>query len=209
MIRLIGIDGDKGSGKDTLAEILVRQFGFTIVPFAKPMKDMLCEVFELDSRTLNDRVLKEAPFEVPMELSRTHILRIIEDLLWRGISVTPEMQADCLTMVGLKLATPREMMQIVAHDMVREKINYDTWVNLWCKEQAKYDKVVAPDARYPNERDAITVRSGKNVLVLRPDLCKNDGHVSENSHGREADYDAMVYKFAMWYTHIKHIGYRL
>ena len=210
MLRLIGIDGDKGAGKDTLAEVLIRQFGFTRVPFAKPLKDILSEVFLLPPITFEDRILKEQAFPVPMELTSYHLQRILDEIELRGIKVSDQSVRDCLSMKNTLLHSPREMMQIVGSEMVRLKVGYDTWVNLWVREQAKYDKVVAPDARFQNERDAISVRMGKNVLIKRPDLINADSHISENNHGKDEAYDAIVTntvskqalqsEFAMWYT---------
>ena len=213
MIRLIGIDGDKGAGKDTLAEVLIRQFGFTKLAFAQPLKDMLAEVFLIAPITFEDRVLKEQAFSNPIELTSYHIQRILDYLEMKGIKITDQAIKDSLSMAGTILHTPREMMQIVGTELVRTHVGYETWVNLWSIEQSKYTKVVAPDARFGNERDAITVRMGKNVLIQRPGLTNGDKHSSENNHGEEKDYDAVVTndidkaalqsEFAMWYTTVR------
>lgn len=213
MVRLIGIDGDKGSGKDTLAEVLIRQFKFTRLPFALPMKVMLCEVFELHMDTFEDRKIKDSPFSQPVVLTSWHIKRILDYLELSGIKVTDDMIKQALLKAGTVFVSPRHMMQYVGTELVRDIIGKDVWVTLWCREQAKYDRVIAPDARMPNERDAITVRSGKNVLIKRPGLINSDSHLSENNHGNESDYDAVITnsiskqelqsEFAMWYTVIK------
>ena len=213
MVRLIGIDGDKGAGKDTLAEILIKQFGFTRLPFAQPLKSILSQVLFIAPEMFEDRVLKDSPFKVPMLLTQYHIKMLLDELELRGVKITDQAIKECMKFAGITLVSPRHLMQVFGTDMVRTHIGYDTWVNLWAKEQAKYDKVVAPDARFPNERDAITVRMGKNVLVKRPELNNADSHISENNHGQDSDYDAIVTNtvskqalqsdFAMWYTVIK------
>lgn len=213
MLRLIGIDGDKGSGKDTIAEVLIRNYGFKRLAFAQPLKDILSEVFLLSPDSFEDRVLKEELFPVPLELTSYHIQRILDCIELRGIKVTDQAIRACLLMAGTKLHSRREMMQIVGTEMVRTNVGYETWVTIWSKEQEKYDRVIAPDARFANEREAITVRKGKNLLVKRPGLKSNDGHASENNHGADADYDAVVNnvvgkqqiqsEFAMWFTTIK------
>lgn len=210
MLRLIGIDGNKGAGKDTLADALITRLGFKRLAFAQPLKDMLAEVFILPPITFEDRALKDAPFNVPLTLSSYHIQRILDYLELSGIKVSDTSIKAALTLSGTVFHTPREMMQLVGTELVREKVGKDTWVTLWCKEQAKYDKVVAPDARMPNERAAIAERLGKNVLVKRPDLDQTDAHASENNHGADNDYDAIATnsggkhklqsEFLMWYT---------
>lgn len=213
MLRLIGIDGDKGAGKDTIADILVRQFGFTRVPFAKPLKDILGEVFLLPPETFEDRVLKEQAFPVPLELTAYHIQRILDEIELRGIKVSDQAIQACLLLKGTLMTSPRHMMQLVGTEMVRVNVGFDTWVNLWVREQAKYEKVVAPDARFQNERDAISVRMGKNALIKRPELHQSDKHMSENNHGADTSYDVIVNnvvskqqiasEFAMWYVHVR------
>lgn len=212
MLRLIGIDGDKGAGKDTLAEVLVKRFGFTRLPFAKPLKDMLSEIFLLAPITFEDRVIKDQPFAKSIELTAYHIQRILDYLELCGIKISDQAVKSSLQLAGTSLTSPRHMMQFIGTELVRQRVNQETWVILWCKEQAKYSKVVAPDARMPNERDAITVRMGKNVFVKRPGT-GGDSHVSENNHGKESDYDAIATNntdiftlqsdFAMWYTIVK------
>lgn len=210
MLRLIGLDGDKGAGKDTIAEVLIRHFGFVKVPFAKPLKDILSSIFLIAPITFEDRTLKERLFTNPIELTTYHIQRILDELELRGVHISDTAIKACLAMHGKKLYSPRELMQFIGTEMVRTHIGYDTWVNLWSKEQARYSKVIAPDARFANERDAVSVRSGKNVLVKRPSLINTDSHASENNHGLDSDYDAIVNnvvskvqiqsEFGLWYT---------
>lgn len=213
MLRLIGLDGDKGTGKDTLAEVLIKRFGFKRLAFAQPLKDILSEVFLLSPDSFEDRILKEEIFPVPLELTSYHIQRILDAIELRGIKVTDQAIRACLLLSGTKLISRRAMMQIVGTEMVRTNVGYDTWVSIWAREQAKYERVIAPDARFQNERDAISVRKGQNVLVKRPSIQSSDGHASENNHGEDSDYDAIVNnttdvydiqsQFAMWYVTIK------
>ena len=57
---LVGIVGHKGSGKDTLADYLVLQYGFTKRAFADPIKEACTILFQLAPEQLTDRHLKEA-----------------------------------------------------------------------------------------------------------------------------------------------------
>ena len=51
---IIGICGHKGSGKDYLANILKEYTGFKVVHFADPIKDILCEIFNISLDELNN-----------------------------------------------------------------------------------------------------------------------------------------------------------
>lgn len=51
---IIGICGHKGSGKDYLAGILKEYTRFKVVHFADPIKDILCELFNISKDELNN-----------------------------------------------------------------------------------------------------------------------------------------------------------
>jgi len=66
-MRIIGLVGRKGSGKSLVAKRLAETHDFTVVPFAKPLKDML-RAIGLDDVHLTGS-LKEKP--CPLLLGRT------------------------------------------------------------------------------------------------------------------------------------------
>lgn len=51
---IIGICGHKGSGKDYLGNLLKEYTKFKIVHFADPIKDILCEMFNISKDELNN-----------------------------------------------------------------------------------------------------------------------------------------------------------
>lgn len=55
---LIGIHGKAGAGKDTLADIFVKEYGYEKYSFAKPLKDAVKAIFGWDERHVNGE-LKE------------------------------------------------------------------------------------------------------------------------------------------------------
>ena len=60
---LVGICGKAGSGKDTVGDYLVRQYGFKHIALADPIKRLVEDVFVLDKLTVYDRVKREQPLE--------------------------------------------------------------------------------------------------------------------------------------------------
>jgi hypothetical protein len=62
MIKLIGISGKKGCGKTFAADYLIREFGYTRVKFADPIKSML------KTAGLTDIQLEGEEKETPCEL---------------------------------------------------------------------------------------------------------------------------------------------
>src|SRR5690348_6899955 len=75
MTRLIGLTGKAGSGKDTIADRLVVNKGFTKLAFAAPMKEALNKLFGFDPSDWYDREWKETPLpgigKSPRQLAQT------------------------------------------------------------------------------------------------------------------------------------------
>lgn len=62
-MRLIGLTGPAGSGKDTVARLLCEQHGFVQIAFADPLRAMLKAGLGLTDEHFTHRDLKEAPLE--------------------------------------------------------------------------------------------------------------------------------------------------
>lgn len=62
-MRLIGIAGKAGSGKDTVAAHLVDNYSFTRYALAAPIKKAMCAAFSLPEHVFEDRELKEKPLD--------------------------------------------------------------------------------------------------------------------------------------------------
>jgi hypothetical protein len=62
-MKIIGITGKAGSGKDTVANHLVAQYGYRRGQFAYELKRMVCETFGWDRNQIDDLEYKE---EIPL-----------------------------------------------------------------------------------------------------------------------------------------------
>ena len=49
---LIGVNGFKGAGKDTIADYLVAKHNFRKISFADPLKDLVCKMLEINREDL-------------------------------------------------------------------------------------------------------------------------------------------------------------
>lgn len=140
---IIGICGFIGSGKDTAADYLVENYGFTRDSFAGTLKDAVAAIFGWD-RELVDGRTKEA-----------------RD--WRE-QVDP-WWAERLEMSNL---TPRLVLQLWGTEVGRQAFHNDIWIASLENKLRKSDgDVVITDCRFPNEVQAIKNAGGIVIWVSR------------------------------------------
>lgn len=173
---IIGICGLIGSGKGTVADILVDQFGFTKLSFADSLKDAVSAVFGwprdlLEGDTDDSRAWRE---EV--------------DTWW----------ATRLDMPGL---TPRKVLQLWGTEVCRQGWHNDIWIlsierkireiRLIAAENYSYANIVVPDTRFPNEIETISRLGGQVWRIKRgldPDWLtayRQDGIIPYEIHASE------------------------
>jgi hypothetical protein len=152
---IYGIIGSIGSGKDTVARILVEEYSYQKISFADTLKDVLSVIFgweryRLDGLTREDRIWRETP-----------------DLWWSQ-------------KLGIVDFSPRKAMQTIGTDLFRDHFSDNIWIcSLMCK--IKSGNVVVPDVRFQNEFDAIKNQGGEIIHVIgRNERSMHETHKSEN-----------------------------
>jgi len=140
---IIGIVGNIGEGKDTIAEYLVDEHNFKRESFAGTLKDAVAAVFGWD-RTLLEGQTKE---------SRE----------WR--EQVDQWWADKLRMPQL---TPRLILQLWGTEVGRRSFHDDIWIaSLENKLRNVGTDVVISDCRFPNEFETIKNLGGIIIRVKR------------------------------------------
>ena len=139
---LIGIVGLIGSGKDTVAEHLVTQHGYTRDSFAKSLKDAVSAMFNwdremLEGNTESSRHWREQP-----------------DTFWSEKFGKP--------------VTPRWVLQHFGTEVMRGNMYDAIWVDS-CIGRYKGQNTVISDTRFPNEVKMIREHGGIIILVKRGD----------------------------------------
>ena len=98
---------------------------------------------------------------------------------------------------------PRELLQILGSDIVRNQINKDFFINRICEDIRVYkyffDIIIITGARFPNELD-IPKKLFKNVTIIkmdRPDFeneltPKQREHITENALDHYSNYDYLL-----------------
>jgi len=140
---IIGTIGFIGSGKGTVADILVEKKGFTKLAFADAVKDATAAIFGWP------RALLEGDTE------ESRVFRETKDEWWSAKTG--------------KHITPRNMLQIMGTEAGRDTFHPDLWILALEKKLGMYQNVVISDVRFPNEIDFIQRMGGFVVRVKRGD----------------------------------------
>ena len=137
---LIGLCGYIGSGKNAVAEMLVKNHGYEQDSFAKSLKDAVSAVFGwprelLEGNPPHSREWREAP-----------------DTWW-----TEQLEMP---------VSPRLALQVIGTEVFRGKYHNNIWVASLLRRVGDR-KVVVSDVRFPNEIKLIQEYGGKVIWVKR------------------------------------------
>lgn len=165
---LIGISGRKRSGKDTIAEYLRLQWGFTRLAFADPIKQHMAEldpIIDADSSGGVWRLSDE------LENFKTDA----DPTGWEGAKADDEV---------------RRLLQVHGNS-TRQLIGDNVWIDATMRQVhpllAEGKPVVIPDVRYRNEAERVINMGGAVIRVERPAL--NKGTAATDLHISETDLD--------------------
>lgn len=145
---LIGICGFQSSGKDTIADYLVKNHGFIKFSFASVLKDIISIMFgwprdKLEGLTKEDREWRETV-----------------DPWWSQTLKMPQL-------------TPRYVMRYFATDLFRNQFHQDIWVKIVENKLNNYlekdikQNIVISDCRFENEINMLIRLGGKIIQVYR------------------------------------------
>lgn len=149
---IIGLSGYAQTGKDTVAEHLIKQYGYRRVAFADPIREALYK--------LNPQVSLG-------EFSHVHLSQAVNGLGWEETKrQSPE---------------TRRLLQVMGTEVGREMFGQDFWVNQAMKNAGKFDKIVLTDVRFPNEFRAIKAREGIVIRIVKPGTGAVNEHASETA----------------------------
>ena len=140
---IIGLCGFAGSGKGTLADILVENHGFRKISFATKLKDVASVMFGWN-RDLLEGITDES-----------RAWREEVDEYWSN-----ELEQE---------VTPRIMLQLFGTDCVRKNLHNNIWVSIVKKTLIDNPDVnwIIPDVRFPNEVDVIQQELNSSVWWIR------------------------------------------
>lgn len=149
---IIGLSGYAQSGKDTIANYLVKNYGFVKISFADPIREAL---------------YKLNPYIRVMDMPPTPLAMSVDHLGWEDLK---RMSPDT-----------RELLQRLGTEVGRDMFGKDFWVNQAMLKAQEHDKVVFADVRFANEVEAIREAHGDVWRVSKPDVEAVNRHISETS----------------------------
>ena len=163
-MSIIALCGFQGSGKDTLANILIEKLGYTKLSFAGIVKDIVAIMFDWDRNMLEGITT--------------------ESRLWRE-----EIDIWWSNRLNIKNLTPRWILQHIATDVFRDHFHKDIWIACIEKKLFKLNKVVITDARFDNEFNTIKKLGGSIINIkndkIAPYWYNNKFDIPNNIHPSE------------------------
>jgi hypothetical protein len=143
---IIGIVGNIGCGKDTIAHYLTQFHDFNQLSFANSLKDAVSSVFGWDREMVEGRTQESREW------------RETVDPFW----------SKRLSMPTL---TPRWVLQQWGTELARKHFHDDIWIaSLENKISKANTNIVISDCRFPNEIQAIRDLGGSIIRVQRGEL---------------------------------------
>ena len=162
--KIVGLVGYARTGKDTVADILVKEYGYTRFAFVDKLRECLY--------ALNPIVVNDAPMTNPIDWlddefkAERRVQTVIDSFGWDGYKESPW---------GPEI---RRLLQRFGTEVGRELIADDIWLRELDKVDA--DKIVVTDARFVNEIEYIHALGGVTVRIERPGVGPANDHASEH-----------------------------
>lgn len=160
---LVAFSGLKGAGKDTAADVLVQEYGFTRVAFADAVREM--------SLIINPLITVQGNYGKLDESIVVRLSQLVTQFGWDKIKRDiPEV---------------RRFLQVIGTEAGRMLLGENVWVDLL---QKRFPDLTDPDSlyvitdcRFDNEVEFVRSNGGCLIWIERPGLV-SDGHASESTH---------------------------
>ena len=163
---IIGISGKKYSGKDTIADHIVKKFGFVKISFGDTLKKALKVIFNFNDEQLYGN--KKEVVDNYWKVSPREMMQYVGTDLFRN-----KMKADYPNIC--------DNIWILSVQKQIELLN-----------AAGKSNIVISDVRFENEYNMIRSAEGKIIHVVRNNIVNSDVHESENSINDTFEFDYTV-----------------
>lgn len=170
---IIGLCGEKGSGKDTVAAYLIKEHGFERRAFADPMKKSVAALLDIPYHEIDNFKNDDTVF-VTTGYKNFNVKQVA------GHGPNAPYEADAMWS-PIRELTFREFLQRFGTESHRDVFGEDFWLDQTLPVGGYYSgrAIVVTDVRFENEVRRIQDLGGHVVRVMRPGLVSQDPHRSE------------------------------
>ncbi len=156
---IFAFSGLKGSGKDSAAEVLVREYGFTKIAFADAVRELGLIIDPLIPRYNTG--------------SHCRLSYMVKTYGWDQIK--------------REIPEVRRLLQIIGTEGGRMLFGENVWVDILARRfpdiADSNTRYVITDCRFPNEAQFVDEHNGSIIWISRPGVV-SDGHASESDEIR-------------------------
>ena len=171
---IIGIIGKKGSGKDTIADYLVKNHGFIRFAFGDKVKDVCKAMFNMTNKDFTEK--NKEVIKSDWNISPRQALQLF------GTDICREILTE-------KIPELKKVLPFKEGFWIRHFI-------IWYQDQLKIDpkvKVVISDIRFLDEAETVKTYNGIIWKVLRETKIYGiDQHISENQLDNFSEIDKII-----------------
>jgi hypothetical protein len=180
---IICISGWKHSGKDSSAEILIKEKGFERLAFADALKDKVSEDYSIPRHFLDSQVLKESPlFSLPVEPKDKFSEMITAFMAKEFRNHTGKLAAEGEQAYW----TPRALA--ILEGSVKRSVNSKYWVDRTLGKVDKSQNYVITDLRYRSEAELVKAFCKNNGIELKiVRISRFDSSPSDDPSERDLD----------------------
>lgn len=163
MTVIVGLSGFAGVGKDTAANVMVRELGFKKISFGDPIKEAVTR--------LNPTV---PTFGDPTG----SLVGLLCRFGWDNREIGSESYFAAWD-TAKQFSEVRRLLQVFGADVARQMFGDSVWLDIFYREAQKYPLVVNPSIRFHNEAVFLRNNNGFTVTITRPGIGPVNSHVSE------------------------------
>ena len=164
--------GKKGSGKSTCSGELIANHGFIKLSFAKPLKQCIAFLYNVDESSLDILEFKEGKLQTPWVWNKEKFQE-----LCAFFSIDANVVSE-----DRVFNTPREAMQYIGTDILRTidpNFHINKAIPIIKHHIGLGLNVCLDDVRFINEMSELGKLGGIGIYIDRPGLPHNS-HISEN-----------------------------
>lgn len=184
---IIGIDGFAGAGKDTIADIFVKN-GFTKLSFADALRESAVYSTGFELSTFIDRNVKDKLFDQKYLLTEEVLTKFCTYLNFQS-----KVDEVVSKFINTEIDSPRHLLQFIGTEIGRQTLSPTIWLDKYDEKRANLGHIVTPDCRFDNERRHIkSTYKGLIWLVKRAGTEPVGKHISELDKWSDSEYDVVV-----------------